>query len=1243
MSSEQEADKRNSGGSSRRRRRKKRSSRGIGGRLVPVLDRVVRATILILVVVAPLPAGGSFRWAWTGYTIILAMLVAIWLLRAVVSHRFVILPSGFYLLGLAAILVPSLQLLPLSKNLLRILSPTTARRWHEAAEIGAEIEKLTISLVPSETLNYVLLGFLFLALFFLIVNTFRERASVVYLACAVALSGLLNAVIGIVQGFGEGEKTYWYLGAPEWALTGTFPNKNHFALLLEMAIPVTFALGVAVTHLRDKGDRPNRNRLMLALGKHREWGRVLAASALVFMTIAVLFSMSRAGTAFALGGMLLMGVVLLFHRGKQWQVGLVAGGVLVGGILAFQRGMESVLSRYQDVTAGANLSGRCRLDFLETTLDMIKDYWSCGVGMGAFNCTSPRYETVVAPDHIGYHAVNNWLELLSEIGCPAGTVLLVSGTVLLLATTLRILRRHDSIARWLGIGAIVALFSVLAHETLGFGLRKPGNLIVGTATLGIAVLSASIPRKNGQSNGVGKPYRLFVPRRWCRTLIALAGTAACVFFVLLAWPRLRGGIPLARLRARTSASAPKSMLSPEDEAQYRLELSEAVLEWTPDNPEALAQKAASLGILATTAVDGMTGSEKLGVRSEVTKARLRDFATSPDQEGPQSSASGPRDEDVALRHLDAAVRTWERACGTVPTKGTYLAFYARTREYRDMYRNHVEEERIHRIYNCAHQAYPELGRVTLLCAKGAWRRFLRTSYRSSPAEREALRENAFRLYRLSLRQTPAVARDAYRQIWSVYPDRDVLKKITPAVFSCHNQLYRFLFTHRRLDDSVEQLDLMSRLNTCRTVPSDGLRETAAYLVVRMTKKSRDQVKLMIRKERITVLGLLRMWEEREVCVKGLEEAMERNSAVELEYANELAAKGQVHRANACLHRIRTVVPFWPAAILQQASVLERMGRQDKALRVLLELLGPDVSADRAVCQEAYDLLESFRSVDMAGDGAGRSLFPVRDFVKAALLVRAGRGGAAAARLGCLAKAVADGIYEPWLQQPMVYYYHGMALEQQSRQLEALQAYCSALGVCPRHRPSTLCACRIWADDLRAQEIDTMSGDRQRVIDRQALDTLCSNRTGMSPAVPIDVAFGGKVRLLGYSVIPETIAPGDSVTTEYLWQCSADLRRDYIISVCYYREGQRVFVDSFQAQSHGSSMVHWRIGEVIPLKRTFSPIRLAARARTSIRPGSYDMRITLHAKGIKAHRLESPVPCYGPAFQVTASETRSEQN
>src|SRR5262245_56226868 len=158
----------------------------------------------------------------------------------------------------------------------------------------------------------------------------NEQGVVRFLKALLAI-GLLEALLGLAQ----------FLVSPGWIFgyvnrvsrsSGTLINRNHFAGLMEMFIPT--ALGLAYMSARRFG------------GIARTYTYLLAGA---FMSIALLFSLSRMGILSFLFTLCFLGI-LQWHRSQRTigaGLALGMGALVAAGALWI--GVDSIVQRYSDL------------------------------------------------------------------------------------------------------------------------------------------------------------------------------------------------------------------------------------------------------------------------------------------------------------------------------------------------------------------------------------------------------------------------------------------------------------------------------------------------------------------------------------------------------------------------------------------------------------------------------------------------------------------------------------------------------------------------------------------------------------------------------------------------------------------------------------------------------------------------------------------------------------------------------
>jgi len=310
-------------------------------------------------------------------------------------------------------------------------------------------------------------------LFFVIVQAFQTLGHWRAFAWFLLTLGFAVSVFGILQHFTFNGKLYWfremrYGGIP----FGPYVNRNHFAGLVELIIP----LGLSLLLLRAE----ERDRLPL-LG------------VLTLMPIGALFlSASRGGIAafFLELGLLFILAVLRGHAGKQ----LVAGAVLLlvaGGFVAWL-GAGRALDRFESYRQLEVTEAR-RAEMLRDSWRIFLDHPVMGTGLGTLKEVFPRYETLY-DGAIVSHTHNDYVEGLAETGIVGGMIGLSFLVLLLLGAWRRIALADNRLDMALHLGAVAACFALLAHSLVDFNLHIPANALIFLTLAALATCpTAKIP------------------------------------------------------------------------------------------------------------------------------------------------------------------------------------------------------------------------------------------------------------------------------------------------------------------------------------------------------------------------------------------------------------------------------------------------------------------------------------------------------------------------------------------------------------------------------------------------------------------------------------------------------------------------------------------------------------------------------------------------------------------------------
>jgi O-antigen ligase len=313
------------------------------------------------------------------------------------------------LLG-AAIVLPLLQLIPLPPVIWTAL-PGRELITHAATMAGEPHPWRPLTIVPGATVNaasslVVPAGVLWLALSLEVEERRRLPGLLLCLVLFSALSGLTQ-----VSSFSFDNPL---INESPRTVSGTFANRNHFALLMALGCPLA-----SVWSFGTRGARP--------------WRYVVGLASMLLFLLAILVSGSRAGL---LLGSLGLGLALLLSggtiknrlsRSPRWLfptlvIGVVA--VVLGLVLLSVAADRAVsINRVFASDPGQDMRSRG----LSTVLSMLTDYFPFGSGLGSFDPTFRIHEPVELLKLTYFnHAHNDFLEVVIDTGLPGLLLLLAA-------------------------------------------------------------------------------------------------------------------------------------------------------------------------------------------------------------------------------------------------------------------------------------------------------------------------------------------------------------------------------------------------------------------------------------------------------------------------------------------------------------------------------------------------------------------------------------------------------------------------------------------------------------------------------------------------------------------------------------------------------------------------------------------------------------------------------------------------
>jgi len=261
--------------------------------------------------------------------------------------------------------------------------------------------------------------------------------------------------------------------APNSVAVGTYGNRNHFAGLLEMVLPGTVALGLAVGGFAGIG--------------------VSCIAITIFLGI--LYSLSKMGFVAALGGLFIMAALGLGPRLAPRHKWLAIAGLATLAFAAFvflppDQVVNGIGGVFVDDTTGEG-----RFPIWADSLHLIAAYPIFGVGLGNYGSSFIKYQTAVL-DRTFDHTHNDYLELVSDLGI-IGFLLLAGFVFLIFKKVVRVATRGPNAdLRYLGLGCVGGMTAIGLHSLTDYNMYVPANAFVFAWIAGIA---AGLPSASGRA------------------------------------------------------------------------------------------------------------------------------------------------------------------------------------------------------------------------------------------------------------------------------------------------------------------------------------------------------------------------------------------------------------------------------------------------------------------------------------------------------------------------------------------------------------------------------------------------------------------------------------------------------------------------------------------------------------------------------------------------------------------------
>lgn len=330
----------------------------------------------------------------------------------------------------------------------------------------------------STSLPAVCVFICFMISYYLIVNLVKSAEQLKKILFVFAASFLFCSLLGIWQNFFGIPDTKWtdvdMFSEIETRVISTFDNPNVFGEYLIIMFPTVFAMFLTVGGFK--------RRSFLALG-------------LVSGIMALVFTWSRGAW---LGFIISMIIYFIIVNKKSIAVYIVG---IVSLPFAYPFLPESIKTRIESIGNTADTSTSYRVHIWEGAWNMLKDWWSTGIGVGtgAFGEIYPVYSLTGierAP-----HAHNLFFQVFVELGAFGIITLLVIVLFVAIKCCTYLVKGTQKEIKLISTGALLGLFAILVQGLTDYVWYNYRIFLLFWIVLAVACVSVNIAaREEGRLN-----------------------------------------------------------------------------------------------------------------------------------------------------------------------------------------------------------------------------------------------------------------------------------------------------------------------------------------------------------------------------------------------------------------------------------------------------------------------------------------------------------------------------------------------------------------------------------------------------------------------------------------------------------------------------------------------------------------------------------------------------------------------
>jgi O-antigen ligase/tetratricopeptide (TPR) repeat protein len=471
-------------------------------------DKVIEWLLISLLAFMPFAFGAVEAWSEQVVIILAALISICFLLKLVFEKNTRLIWSWSYVPVALFTIIAIIQLIPLPTSLVSTISPGTAETKAELLgdlpDSEAILRAMTVSFYPNATKHDLRLFIAVIAVFVVVLNTYRRPDQIKRLLAAIAIIGGAIALLALVQDlFGNG-KIYWFIPAGgDKAHSGTFINHSHYGQFMNLSIGAALGLIMVKLHEAFTTKKVSPAFVFEYLSSSNAKVIWLLVAMIILGAATVFVSLTRGGMVSMLIAAGFTTLILSSRRslrGRSWIMLLLALGAF---ICVLYIGFDAVYNRLATLQELHQYEGRWQI--VRDLSVSFKRFPVLGTGLGTHEVVYPMFDRSTTPT-LASHAENEYAQAAEETGLIGLGILIVFGLLVWLSYIRNVRSSHTPV-RSAGYGLGFGLLAIMIHSLSDFGQHLPANAFLSGISCALLVGLAHIKQKNNPTIQLSTPVR----------------------------------------------------------------------------------------------------------------------------------------------------------------------------------------------------------------------------------------------------------------------------------------------------------------------------------------------------------------------------------------------------------------------------------------------------------------------------------------------------------------------------------------------------------------------------------------------------------------------------------------------------------------------------------------------------------------------------------------------------------------